>query len=84
MVTDNRITKVQEEYFEFCLLLLQKIPDEEIQRNELSLKMYQFRDELKIEIINYMKGFKGELIKEVEAEIEKLRITQENSRRRED
>lgn len=73
MTTENRIYKLQEEYFEFCLGLLQKIPTGEIHLETFSRKAYQLKNQLRDEIKANLKNFKTEAIREVEEEIEKLR-----------
>jgi hypothetical protein len=72
MTTDNRIKELQKEYFEFCLGLLQKLP-EDIDKGELASRAYHLRDELSIAIVQYQKDFYGEGVKTIQAEIEKLK-----------
>ncbi len=74
MTTKNRIITIQEEYFEFCLLLLQKISVEENDVAALASRAHGLKDELKKEIIRYFSDIKTELAEEIEAEIENLKI----------
>jgi hypothetical protein len=73
MTTNNRVKEIQEEYFNFCLTLLQKIPYAEEELKGLSIKAYFLRDELKKETVAHLTGCKHEAIAEVETEIKKIR-----------
>ncbi len=73
MAKDKGIEKIQEEYFEFCLGLLQIVPNELVNTGELAVKAYWYRDELKKEIVKHFENCNGEAIRVIEEEIEKLR-----------
>jgi hypothetical protein len=73
-IIKEQISKIQEEYFEFCIELLQKIPKENIpDLEQLSKEAYRFKNELKEEILKHHKNFKDENIRDIEEEIIKLR-----------
>ena len=70
----NRLEKLQEEYFEFCLGLLQKMPQGEIDLEETAKQAYMIRDELKLEISKiWTSEVQDQSISAVRLEIEKLR-----------
>ncbi len=73
MTINNRVKEIQEDYFSFCLTLLQKIPFEENELAMLSTRAHFLRDELKKEIVAHLTGCKHEAISEVESEIKKIR-----------
>jgi hypothetical protein len=73
MTTNDRVKEIEEEYFNFCLLLLQKIPYEEEELILLSAKAHFLKNELKKEIVAHLTGCKHEAIAEIENEIEKIR-----------
>lgn len=72
-MTQNRIYRLQEEYFEFCLGLFRKVPQGSVNA-EVLIKLYQLKEQLKDEITQFHENCKCEAIKEVEREIEKLRM----------
>jgi hypothetical protein len=68
------IEKTQQEYFEFCLSLLQKLPFEEVEKNGWVEKAYSIRDQLRKAIIDHRyDSTRVEIVKSTENEIEKLR-----------
>ncbi len=78
MKTENRIKELQEEYFEFCLTLLQKLPDDIDNKVELAATAHQLRDSLNAAIAQHEKDFYGEAVKAVQSEIEELKISFQN------
>ena len=76
--TDNPLTKIQEEYFEFFLTLLQKLSVEENDIVALSTKAYYLKNELKKEITNHLLEHRGEAVKAIEEKIEELRTELQN------
>ncbi len=70
----NRLEKIQEEYFEFCIGLLQLVPNELVVEGEFAVKAYWYRDELKKEIAKHFENCNCDTIKVIEGEIEKLKI----------
>ncbi len=69
----KQIIAVQEEYFEFCLRLLQLIPAEEFCLEQLSQQAYKLRDQLKEEITAHFQNCKGASIHEIESEITRIK-----------
>jgi hypothetical protein len=55
MESNNRIEKIQEEYFSFCLELLQKLSNDE-NLELLIAKAYELRNEIKEQISLYLKN----------------------------
>ncbi len=76
--TNNSIVKIQEEYFEFLLSLLQKLPVEKYDLAILGTEAYRFKNELAKEITKHLLEHKGEAIKAIEEKIEELRIELQN------
>ena len=68
------IENIQQDYFEFCLSLLQKLPFEEVEKNGWVEKAYSIRDQLRKAIIEHLYYSRVEIVKSTEDEIEKLRI----------
>ncbi len=78
MMTNNRIVKLQQQYFDFCTELIKKIPPETTNTDALMMKAFVYRDELEKEIIQNEMDCKNEAIKEIEKEICQLKSTLEN------
>jgi hypothetical protein len=78
-MTINRIYKIQEEYFEFCLGLFQKVPQGSVDA-EILITLYQLKDQLNEEIKQFQENCKCEAIREAESEIEKLRQVLKNKK----
>jgi hypothetical protein len=78
MEIENRIEKIQQKYFEFCLELLQKTPKEDLEENKLVLKAYRLKDELAKAVTENRKNCKSESIKTLEEEIAKIRVALRN------
>jgi hypothetical protein len=78
MITNNRISAVQQEYFDFCTELIKKIPYENANPDLLMMKAFSFRDALEKEIIQNEIECKNEAIREIEKEIDELKIALEN------
>ncbi len=74
MIANNRVKEIQEEYFDFCLTLLQTIPFEEKELLVLSAKAHFLKEELKKEIMVHLSDCKHAAIAEVENEIKKIRM----------
>ena len=72
--TDNRIVKLQQQYFDFCTELIKKLPHDTVDTDALMMKAFGYRDELEKEIIHKEMNCKNEAIREIEREIEQLKI----------
>ncbi len=73
MQINNRIEEIQEEYFEFCLTLLQKLPVEKIDEDRLASKAYQYRDQLNKAIKQNNKDFSNPTLEEINVKIKELK-----------
>lgn len=49
MTENKRIEKIQQEYHEFCLSLLNKVPEENTDKQVLAQRAYHFLEELRME-----------------------------------
>jgi hypothetical protein len=78
MTANNRVKEIQEEYFDFCLSLLQKIPIEEINEKQLATKAHSFKESLKQAIIEYEQNFYSEGIEFLQKEIVRLKEALQN------
>ncbi len=78
MITNNRIAKLQQQYFDFCTELIKKIPPETNDTDWLMMKAFGYRDELEKEIIQSEIDCKHEALREIEKEIEQLKNALEN------
>lgn len=78
MVTNDRITKVQQQYFDFCTELIKKIPFENINPDQLMQKAFLLRDNLEKEIIQSEMNYKNNCLEEIKSEIQKLKLQQES------
>ena len=74
----EKITKIQEEYFVFCLSLLQRIPEENMDDTSSVTAAYLLRDELKNGIVSYLHNLKTEEILTLEFEIQKIKLKLES------
>jgi hypothetical protein len=73
-IIKEQINKIQEEYFEFCMQLLQKIPKENsTDLEQLEKRIYLFKIKLREDILKHFKNFKDESIRNLEEEIIELR-----------
>ena len=75
---ENRIEKLQEDYLRFCLNLLRKIPEDAIDYSLYAVYVNAMHKELKDGIATYFQNYKIEEIKEIEYEIEKIRLRLES------
>lgn len=73
MMTNSRILKLQQQYFDFCTELIKKIPPETVNVDALMMKAFGYRDELEKEIIQSEIECKHEALKEIEHEINQLK-----------
>ncbi|HVD99550.1 MAG TPA: hypothetical protein VNB90_15180 [Cytophagaceae bacterium] len=73
MTIEKRIETIQKEYFDFCLGLLKKIPQDNI-GEELFDKLFKLRDELQNATLQYQNNVYSEAINQVKNEIEKLKL----------
>ncbi len=75
---NNQIRKVKEEYFEFCLSLLQKIPIEEVNEKHLATRAYFLKEQLNLAIVEYEQNFYNHIFDTMREEINKLKMAIEN------
>jgi hypothetical protein len=78
MITNSRILKLQQQYFDFCTELIKKIPPESINTDALMMQAFGYRDELEKEIIQNEIDCKHEALREIENEIDQLKQALEN------
>jgi hypothetical protein len=81
MTANSRIVELQQEYFDFCTELIKKIPPENANPDVLMMKAFRYRDDLEREIIQNEMACKNEAIKEIEKEIDQLKIALDNKNR---
>ncbi|HVD99283.1 MAG TPA: hypothetical protein VNB90_13835 [Cytophagaceae bacterium] len=77
-MTDDRINKILQRYFDFCTNLIKRIPPETIDADALMMQAFGYRDELEREIIQNEISCKHKAIKEIEKEINQLKSALEN------
>ena len=78
MTLNNQINKVKEEYFEFCLMLLQKIPMEEVSEKKSASRAYSLKEKLNAALIENDRNFYDDFLKTMQSEIDKLRMELDN------
>jgi hypothetical protein len=77
MTSESKIVEVQKRYFDFCISLIKKIPQEIGMGDDLMLEAFLLRDEMEKEIVQSLIELKNDKLTCIEQQINVLKTKQD-------
>ncbi len=70
MINRALLYQLLQQYFDFCTTLISKLDHESINTDKLMKQAFALRDAIEKELLNYEITFKGNCLRELQAEIQ--------------